>query len=591
MKKNYLLLLLLALLSLAISCDTDKLEEELDDANIVVPDYNGILAFSIGTIEYTVDSLLADAGDDLGDTVNSEGIVVFSFNEGDTIDIDDELEEQQDELDFDVELIQTLEVPAISFAIDFFEQFDGGDFEVESPKLSFNFKNTLQIPSSLRFLKFQAVKYDENDVLVKSVDLVWNDPADSLQAINTPTRLDTAKKETLNIYLDETNSNLRDMLSIQPDSLTMEIGFVAFPNVPDTVIYFDIDTLGPYIVNIDTVNVTPVLDGDGLPILDTLGNPTVIIDTIFFALGGKTWIRDPRGNAPFETDELGNPTGYNQRGAKMTLIPDSTQIIPIYVASGEQILEATTGLEQDGIPGIITFDDLDLVFNTNTGRIEEGMDSYITTDLSYSHTDSDYKLLDTVFVGTDLTGIDPKAIQDPDNGDIAWAVVITRYTALYGLNSGAIIESDVIMELPVVISLTDLTVTQEIDFNSGDDITDLLDDLEDNDQDIPTIELTLSTVNELPVGISIDMTFLDTDSVKLYSQEDVQLIDAPTLTDGAISASTSSNSITLDGGALEALKTTETIQLVLTLNTPDGVFLPLMETSAVNITLSIKITN
>ena len=357
------------------------------------------------------------------------------------------------------------------------------------------------------------------------------------------------------------------------------------------MIYFDIDTLGPYIVNIDTVNVTPVLDGDGLPILDTLGNPTVIIDTIFFALGGKTWIRDPRGNAPFETDELGNLTGYNQRGAKMTLIPDSTQIIPIYVASGEQILEATTGLEQDGIPGIITFNDLEVVFNTNTGRIEEGMDSYITTDLSYSHTDSDYKLLDTVFVGTDLTGIDPKAIQDPDNGDIAWAVVITRYTALYGLNSGAIIESDVVMELPVVISLTDLTVTQEIDFNSGDDITDLLDDLEDNDQDIPTIELTLSTVNELPVGISIDMTFLDTDSVKLYSQEDVQLIDAPTLTDGAISASTSSNSITLDGGALEALKTTETIQLVLTLNTPDGVFLPLMETSAVNITLSIKITN
>jgi hypothetical protein len=63
------------------------------------------------------------------------------------------------------------------------------------------------------------------------------------------------------------------------------------------------------------------------------------------------------------------------------------------------------------------------------------------------------------------------------------------------------------------------------------------------------------------------------------------------LTDGAIAAITSSSAIELDGDALEALKTTETIQLVLTLNTPAGVFLPLIETSAVNITLSLKVTN
>ena len=176
MKKNYLLLLLSLLLA-AISCDTDKLDEELDGADIIAPDYNGIFAFSIGSIEYTVDSLLADAGDDLESYTNSEGIIVFKFNEGDTVDIDEELGEQPD-LDFDVELIQTLEVPAISFAIDFFEEFDGGAFEVESPKLSFNFKNTLQIPSSLQFLKFQAVKYDENGVLKESVDLIWNDQAD-----------------------------------------------------------------------------------------------------------------------------------------------------------------------------------------------------------------------------------------------------------------------------------------------------------------------------------------------------------------------------------------------------------------------------
>ncbi len=591
MKKNYLLLLMLSLLLAAVSCDTDQLEEELDGANIVAPDYNGVFAFTIGSIEYTVDSLLANAGDDLEYYTNSEGIIVFKFNEGDTVDIDEELGEQPD-LDFDVELIQTLEVPPISFAIDFFEQFDGGDFEVESPKLSFNFKNTLQIPSSLRFKKFQAVKYDENGVLKESVDLIWNDLADSLQSINTPTRLDTAKRETLDIYLDETNSNLRDMLSIQPDSLTMEIGFVAFPDVPDTVIYFDIDTLGPYIVNVETVNVTTVdVDGDGIPDLDGSGDPILNIDTVLFNLGSTTLTKNPQGIAPYATDALGNVTGYNQKGAKMTLIPDSTEIIPIFVATGEQILEATTGTEQDGIPGILTFDDLEVVFNTNTGNIEEGMDSYITTNLSYSHAASTYDLLDTLFVGTDLTGIPDSAIQDPTTGEIAWAIVVTRYRALYGLNSGAIIVSDVVMELPVEINLTDLTVTQEIDFNNKNDITDLLDELEDNNQNIPTIELTLTAVNGLPLDVSIDMHFLNADSISQYSQEDVQLIDAPTFAGGTIATSTSSNSIILDAETIEALKTTETVQLVLSLNTPDGVFLPLQQTAQINVTLSLKVTN
>ena len=576
MKKNYILLLMLSLLLAAISCDTDKLEEELDGADkIIVPDYDGIFAFPIGSIEYTVDSLLANAGDDLEYYTNSDGIIVFRFSEGDTVDIDEELGEQPD-LDFDVELIQTLEVPAISFAIDFFEEFSGGAFEVKSPKLSFNFKNTLQIPSSLRFLKFQSVKYDENDILQTSVDLVWNDPADSLQTINTPTRLDTVKRETIDIYMDETNSNLREMLAIQPDSLTMEIGFVAFPDVPDTVIYFDIDTLGPYIVNVDTVIVTTVdANGDSIPDLDGDGNPILNIDTVFFDLGTQTWSKDPSG-AP-RTD--------------MTLIPDSTEIIPIYVASGEQILEATTGTEQDGVPGILTFDDLEVVFNTSTGRVVEGKEGYITTNLTYTHPELTYDLLDTLFVGTDLTGIPEKAYKDPDTGEIAWAVVVTRYIALYGLNSGAIIESDVVMELPVEINLTDLTVIQEIDFDGGDDIKDLIDELEDNEQNIPEVEIRLTAVNELPLGVSVNMHFLDAGDVSLHSEED-QLIDPPILTaDGSIVASTSTYPIILDADAIEALKTTETIQLILSLNTADGEFLPLLESAKVNITLSIKVTN
>ena len=138
MKKNYLLLLLISLLIVAINCDVEELDDEINNADkIITPDYDGAFAFSIGNIEYTVDSLLEDAGDDLEHYTNPDGIIVFRFNEGDTVDIDEELGEQP-ELDFDVELIQTLEVPSISFALDFFEEFDGGSFDVESPKLSFN---------------------------------------------------------------------------------------------------------------------------------------------------------------------------------------------------------------------------------------------------------------------------------------------------------------------------------------------------------------------------------------------------------------------------------------------------------------------
>ena len=86
---------------------------------------------------------------------------------------------------------------------------------------------------------------------------------------------------------------------------------------------------------------------------------------------------------------LGAKIHLEHLGTDMTLIPDSTEIIPIYVASGEQILEATTGTEQDGVPGILTFDDLEVVFNTSTGRVEEGKEGYITTNLTYTHPESD----------------------------------------------------------------------------------------------------------------------------------------------------------------------------------------------------------
>ena len=592
MKKNYLLVVLISLLMVAINCDVEELDDEINNTDkIIIPDYNGTFAFSIGNIEYTVDSLLEDAGDDLEHYTNSEGIIVFRFNEGDTVDIDEELGEQP-ELDFDVELIQTLEVPSISFAIDFFEEFDGGSFDVESPKLSFNFVNSLQIPSSIWFKNFQAVKYDENGTLKESEVLVWSDPADSLQSINTPTRLDTAKRETLDIYLDETNSNLRDLLSIQPDSLTMEIGFVAFPAVPDTVIYFDIDTLGPYIVNIDTVIITPIdSDGDGLPDPDGNGGFIVDIDTVLYDIKGTSYVKNPQGSPPYATDELGNITGFNQRGTKMTLIPDSTEIIPIYVASANDIFEAATGEDQNDDGVTTSYDDFEIVFNTNTGRIEEGMDEYITNNLLFTHPESTYDLLDTLFVGTDLTGIPDSAILDPVTGAISWAIVVTRYTALYGLNSGAVIESDVVMELPIELSLDSLTVTQEIDFDGGDDIADILDELDDNDQNVPSVTLNFTSVNELPLGISLNMDFLDTSSKSLYSQKNVQLIDAPTLMDGTLVGSTSSNAIVLDSKGIEALKTTETIQLILKLNTPENVFLPLLETAKVNVTLSMKVTN
>jgi len=90
------------------------------------------------------------------------------------------------------------------------------------------------------------------------------------------------------------------------------------------------------------------------------------------------------------------------------------------------------------------------------------------------------------------------------------------------------------------------------------------------------------------------MYFLDADSVSLFSKEDVQLIDAPTLaTDGTLASAGTSlvPPITLDAAGMEALKTTETIQLAITLNTPDDSFAALLNSYKLKITLSIKVTN
>ena len=101
----------------------------------------------------------------------------------------------------------------------------------------------------------------------------------------------------------------------------------------------------------------------------------------------------------------------------MTLIPvDSTEIIPIYVASANDIFEAATGEDQNDDGVTTTYDDFEIVFNTNTGRIEEGKEEYITNNLLFTHPESTYDLLDTLFVGTDLTGIPDSAILDPVTG-------------------------------------------------------------------------------------------------------------------------------------------------------------------------------
>ena len=140
-----------------------------------------------------------------------------------------------------------------------------------------------------------------------------------------------------------------------------------------------------------------------------------------------------------------------------------------------------------------------------------------------------------------------------------------------------------VMELPIELSLDSLTVTQEIDFDGGDDIADILDELDDNDQNVPSVTLNFTSVNELPLGISLNMDFLDASSKSLYSQKNVQLIDAPTLMDGTLVGSTSSNSIVLDSKGIEALKNNQAIQLISKLNTPENEFLPLLETAKVDI--------
>ncbi|NQW28599.1 MAG: hypothetical protein HQ474_11870 [Flammeovirgaceae bacterium] len=560
--KKYLLPLMLPLI-VAISCDVDKLTDELDNADFIAPDYDGILALPIGTVSFTVDSLLNNLDETLEYTVASDGLISISFNEPDSLIIDDILEEQPD-LDFDVELAQTVEVAPVSFAIDFFDNLGDGTFEIENPELSFYFENSLQIPSSLIFKEFKASKYDENGNLTESKILLFNNIGDTMQAIGAPTRMNTAPVETT-ISINAENTNFRDLLAMGPDSLTLEIGLLAFPYAEDTLYYFRVDTLGPYIVGIDDLVFNPI---------------TSEVDTIFYELDSSSWSPADPPSEIYNTTQL-----------------DTEVIIPIYVATANEIVEVALGTDQNDDGFVTQESDLQKVFNTSTGKIEEGMDQYVSDQTTFTHSSPTYKLFDTLFVGTNIDNIDPNTYTDPD-GNVAWAIAITKWSSIYGLNAGAKINYDVIMNMPLELRLTNIGTTREIEFNNKNDITNLINDLEDNNQSIPAIALNLVSENDLPLDANVSINFLDVDSAVIHTIIDAQLIASAILdADGDnISPGLAQSEIVLSAEGIEALKTTQTIELLLTLNTPDsdtgsGVFAQLKNTYTLDITISIKVTN
>ena len=385
-----------------------------------------------------------------------------------------------------------------------------------------------------------------------------------MQAIGAPTRMNTAPVETT-ISINAENTNFRDLLAMGPDSLTLEIGLLAFPYAEDTLYYFRVDTLGPYIVGIDDLVFNPI---------------TSDFDTIFYELDSSSWSPADPPSEIYNTTQL-----------------DTEVIIPIYVATANEIVEVALGTDQNDDGFVTQESDLQKVFNTSTGKIEKGMDQYVSDQTTFTHSSPTYKLFDTLFVGTNIDNIDPNTYTDPD-GNVAWAIAITKWSSIYGLNAGAKINYDVIMNMPLELRLTNIGATREIEFNNKNDITDLINDLEDNNQSIPAIALNLVSENDLPLDANVSINFLDVDSAVIHSIIDAQLIASAILdADGDnISPGLAQSEIVLSAEGIEALKTTQTIELLLTLNTPDsdtgsGVFAQLKNTYTLDITISIKVTN
>ena len=230
-KQIYLYILVITLIS---SCNVDKLDVE----GLKLSENKGLYAFPIGETTYQLMELLDDADTSLEIETDENGMISFSFEESDTIALDDESTNQG--VDLAVFLRQSVNFPTSSFNIPFFETFESGSFLLENPNLNFSITNELRMPIAIALEIYGTKINNDGDTLRKELEIYdsFFDFNDSLKLITNPSLTDTAAALTL-ITLDKTSSDFDQFLGWTPENIYMDMSMVANPDLPaDSILVF-----------------------------------------------------------------------------------------------------------------------------------------------------------------------------------------------------------------------------------------------------------------------------------------------------------------------------------------------------------------
>ena len=153
-------------------------------------------------------------------------------------------------------------------------------------------------------------------------------------------------------------------------------------------------------------------------------------------------------------------------------------------------------------------------------------------------------------------------------------------------NAGAQIFTNMSLELPMSINLDDLAVPVDLDSITVDVDVATLDSL----------QLRVVTYNMLPFGALLNLQFLDASGIVLYSlEEGFQVLANPPLNSinfNVKEPEININQVWLTGEGIDALNDTQTIKIIMTLNTTDGtptIYTPLLEDYTLEVKISGKV--
>ena len=153
-------------------------------------------------------------------------------------------------------------------------------------------------------------------------------------------------------------------------------------------------------------------------------------------------------------------------------------------------------------------------------------------------------------------------------------------------NAGAQIFTNMSLALPMSINLDDLAVPVDLDSITVDVDVATLDSL----------QLRVVTYNMLPFGALLNLQFLDASGVVLYSlEEGFQVLANPPLNSinfNVKEPEININQVWLTGEGIDALNDTQTIKIIMTLNTTDGaptIYTPLLEDYTLEVKISGKV--